>query len=318
MVVISVSAMSSWLYVIAFTTISAAYKPLSDSFLRAIPSPSDALDSQNGPLLAPLLIPRVPGTPGHTSVQYHIASYFERELPTWSISWQNSSSITPLSSTVEIPFANFIAKREPPWTKLGEANLLTLVAHYDSKYAPKGFVGATDSAVPVAILMWVAKVVDEHVSRMYREMSELGEGGTVAMDMGIQILFLDGEEAFEKWSDTDSLYGARYVYKNISFKGVMANIQIQSSRQTMVHPTQPHHLQILQISHPTLPNLPLPPPRPPRCPLPNHPLLLPHHPLGLQGPLHRRIPPPLPTTSRVLVRLPLSARRQYDDGVWCC
>jgi len=70
-------------------------------------------------------------------------------------------------------------------------------------------VGATDSAVPVAIIMWVAKVVDQYVSRMYKEMSELGEGGTVAMDMGIQILFLDGEEAFDKWSDTDSLYGAR-------------------------------------------------------------------------------------------------------------
>jgi glutaminyl-peptide cyclotransferase len=203
----------SWyIVVLTFTTITTAYKPLSDSFLRAIPPPDHALNPQNGTLLAPLLIPRVPGTPGHKTVQHHIASYFARELPAWDISWQNSSSTTPLSSTVAIPFANFIAKREPPWTKPGEANLLTLVAHYDSKYAPEGFVGATDSAVPVAMLMWVAKVVDGYVSRMYKEMSELGEGGTVAMDMGIQILFLDGEEAFEKWSDTDSLYGARYVY----------------------------------------------------------------------------------------------------------
>lgn len=27
----------------------------------------------------------------------------------------------------------------------------------------------------------------------------------------IQILFFDGEEAFHDWSDTDSIYGARYV-----------------------------------------------------------------------------------------------------------
>jgi glutaminyl-peptide cyclotransferase len=31
----------------------------------------------------------------------------------------------------------------------------------------------------------------------------------VEMDMGIQILLLDGEEAFQSWTDTDSLYGAR-------------------------------------------------------------------------------------------------------------
>jgi len=202
-------AISLCLFVLSYTTIVVAYKPLSDSFLSAIPSPDHALDPFNGTLLTPLLIPRVPGTPGQTTAQNHIASFFRNELPLWNISWQNSSATTPLSGAVKIPFANLIVKREPPWTRPGEANLLTLVAHYDSKYAPKGFVGATDSAVPVAIIMWVAKVVDQYVSRMYKEMSELGEGGTVAMDMGIQILFLDGEEAFDKWSDTDSLYGAR-------------------------------------------------------------------------------------------------------------
>ena len=95
--------------------------------------------------------------------------------------------------------------------KPGQSNLLTLVAHYDSKISPKGFIGATDSAAPCAMLMWIAKVVDQHVQRMYDEMQALEEGGTVEMDMGIQILLLDGEEAFQSWTDTDSLYGARYV-----------------------------------------------------------------------------------------------------------
>ena len=45
--------------------------------------------------------------------------------------------------------------------------------------------------------------------RMYDEMQELQEGGKVEMDMGIQILLLDGEEAFQSWTDTDSTYGAR-------------------------------------------------------------------------------------------------------------
>lgn len=200
-----------WLSVLSLLSLGTAYKELSDSFLRAIPSPGYDIDPRNGSLLAPLLIPRVPGTPGQTVAQQHLFNFFRSELPKWDISWQNSTSTTPVSGHIQIPFANLIVKREPPWVKPGQANLLTLVAHYDSKYMPKGFVGATDSAAPCAMLMHVAKVVDTYVSQMYDEMAELGEGGSVEMDMGVQILFLDGEEAFEKWSDTDSLYGSRYA-----------------------------------------------------------------------------------------------------------
>lgn len=186
-----------------------AYKPLSDSFLRAIPSPGSDIDARNGPLLAPILIPRVPGTPGQGIAQEHFVNYFQTELPNWQLEWQNSTSSTPISGGTELPFANLIFKREPPWVKPGQANMLTLVAHYDSKYQPEGFIGATDSAAPCAMMMFVAKVIDGYVQRMYDEMQELEEGGTVEMDMGVQIIFLDGEEAFEKWTDVDSLYGSR-------------------------------------------------------------------------------------------------------------
>jgi glutaminyl-peptide cyclotransferase len=188
-----------------------AYKPLSDSFLRAIPSPGQDIDPRDGSLLAPILVPRVPGTPGQTTAQHHFVNYFQSQLPKWSVEWQNSTARTPVSGGTELPFANLIFKREPPWVKPGQSNFLTLVAHYDSKYQPAGFIGATDSAAPCAMMMFVAKVIDGYVQRMYDEMQELEEGGTVEMDMGVQILFLDGEEAFEKWTDEDSLYGARYV-----------------------------------------------------------------------------------------------------------
>ncbi|KAI4948158.1 hypothetical protein J4E91_006152 [Alternaria rosae] len=111
-------------------TPTTAYKPLSDSFLRALPSPNNTLDAKDGALLSPLLIPRVPGTPGQTLAQQHLFSYFTKELPTWNLTWQNSTSVTPTSST-PLPFANLIARREPPWVAPGQSNLLTLVAHYD-------------------------------------------------------------------------------------------------------------------------------------------------------------------------------------------
>ncbi|CAI6340524.1 unnamed protein product [Periconia digitata] len=190
-----------------------AYTPLSESFLRAIPSPGNAFDidqASNGSLLAPLLIPRVPGTPGQKAAQAHLYNYFQTALPLWNVTWQNSTSTTPATGTQQIPFANLIVRREPPWAQPGGTNFLTLVAHYDSKRAPEGFIGATDSAAPCAMLMWAAAVLDKYLTQMYTEMSALGEGGDdLAMDMGIQLLFLDGEEAFMHWTDTDSLYGAR-------------------------------------------------------------------------------------------------------------
>ena len=187
-----------------------AYKPLSDTFLRAIPSPDYGdFDIKSGSILAPILIPRVPGTPGQKQVQHHISSYFRDQLPKWTLEWQNSTAKTPISGNVELPFANMIFKRVPPWVKPGQSNLLTLVAHYDSKFMPEGFVGAIDSAAPCAMLMFVAKSIDKYVSQMHDEMAAMGEGGTVEMDMGVQVIFLDGEEAFDKWTDTDSLYGSR-------------------------------------------------------------------------------------------------------------
>lgn len=188
----------------------AAYKPLSDSFLRAIPNPGADFDIDTGALLAPILIPRVPNSEGSQKVQAHFVDFFQRELPKWEIEWHNSTARTPATGTQDVPFRNIIFKREPPWTKTGQANLLTLVAHFDSKMTPEGFIGATDSAVPCAVLMHVARTLDQYLTQMHDEMVELGElGGSVEMDMGVQILLLDGEEAFVSWTDTDSLYGAR-------------------------------------------------------------------------------------------------------------
>ncbi|RKU41226.1 hypothetical protein DL546_000350 [Coniochaeta pulveracea] len=187
-----------------------AYKPLSDSFLKLIPDAGADLDINNDKgLLAPILIPRVSGTQGALKTQEHFVNFFKKELPKWTIEWHNSTSKTPVSGNKEVPFANLIFKREPPWVKPGQSNLLTLVAHYDSKYTPEGFIGATDSAAPCAMLMHVARSIDKYVTQMHDEMADLGEGGTVAMDMGVQILLLDGEEAFVRWTDEDSLYGSR-------------------------------------------------------------------------------------------------------------
>ncbi|KAH7370472.1 glutaminyl-peptide cyclotransferase [Rhexocercosporidium sp. MPI-PUGE-AT-0058] len=181
-----------------------AYMSLSDDFLRNISSSGPDFEPDNGALLSPILIPRVPGTPGHTSVQHHFVNYFSTQLPKWNLQWYNST--VSITKGVEVQISSLVFSREPPWTKTGQANFLTLAAHYDSKSMPAGHVGATN-AVPCAILMHVAHSIDGYMTQMHDEMDALGEGGTIAMDMGIQLVFLDGSESLN--GAETSLYGSR-------------------------------------------------------------------------------------------------------------
>lgn len=138
------------------------------------------------------------------------------------------------------------------------------------------------------MLMWVAKVVDGYVQRMYDEMAALGEGGTVDMDMGIQILFLDGEEAFHTWTDTDSLYGARYVLTTLRVAEIRKLICEQESCDPMGGCKESAVKQILPVSDASIANKSVHASRPPRLRLPNRPFLLPYYTLGIQTPLDRR------------------------------
>jgi glutaminyl-peptide cyclotransferase len=187
---------------------SVAYETLTDKTLQSLPSPNDDYDIKDGPLLAPILRTRVPGTPGSLAVLQHFVDFFTDNLPDWEITYHNTTGKTPATGYEEVPFRNLIVSRDPPWAKPGDVSRLTLVAHYDSKLTPEGFIGATDSAAPCAMLMHIARSLDKPLTRKWEAMQKRGEYG-LDQDMGIQILFLDGEEAFVNWTEDDSIYGAR-------------------------------------------------------------------------------------------------------------
>lgn len=185
-----------------------AYTILSEDSLHSLPSPGADFDIHNGKILAPILVPRVPGTPGSLAVLDHLTRFFSENLPEWKLSFQNSTSTTPTSDGREIPFRNLIATRDPPWTtRDGEVGRLALVAHYDSLSRPEGFIGATDSAAPCAMLLHAARSLDSALTKKWASMTR--SGSDLEESKGVQILLLDGEEAFQSWTDTDSLYGAR-------------------------------------------------------------------------------------------------------------
>lgn len=143
----------------------------------------EALDPFDGRLLEPLLVPRTPGSDSSRKVRNFIGDHF-KDLG-WAVEYENFTADTPVG---KVEMSNVVVRNPSPMSK---GTKYTLAAHYDSKVEPEGFIGAIDSAVPVALLMWVAEVLQDH-------------------DLDVDFVFFDGEEAYEQWSHDDSIYGAKY------------------------------------------------------------------------------------------------------------
>ncbi|EPS42098.1 hypothetical protein H072_3920 [Dactylellina haptotyla CBS 200.50] len=208
----SLTLACSLLAAFSFVTSVSAWNKLSDAGLKKIPSPGDTLNPDLGKLLKPLLIPRVVNTEGSRKALQHFTNFFT-DLK-WSLNYDNFSMPTALSSD-PVPFSNFWATLDPPWkqgeNQEGEIGRLVLVAHYDSKIEPAGFIGATDSAAPCAMIMHIAKSIDKAMRRKWEKMQKDGDEFEMADEQGLMVLLLDGEEAFKWWTSTDSIYGARHL-----------------------------------------------------------------------------------------------------------
>ena len=113
----------------------------------------------------------------------------------WHVEEDAFSDNTPLGTKA---FRNLIATLNPQACKR-----LVFACHYDSKlFANAKFLGATDSAVPCAMMTTIASELDPMLkSQLIRDSS-----GTT-----LQFIFFDGEEAFVSWTATDSLYGSRHL-----------------------------------------------------------------------------------------------------------
>lgn len=150
--------------------------------------------------LRPILIERLPGTPGSFAVQQHITSTLSSLSAGWNIDLNSFQSPTPRG---RVTFTNIIATLDPEAPRR-----LLLACHYDSKFLPsdpraphKVFLGASDSAVPCAMILELATLLDAQLQAFKQQKSALT----------LELVFFDGEESFEEWTDTDSLYGSRHL-----------------------------------------------------------------------------------------------------------
>jgi glutaminyl-peptide cyclotransferase len=124
----------------------------------------------------------------------------------WRVSEQAFSDTTPRGS---VRFVNLIARfnRASP-SKSGP--LFLLCSHYDTKlFDNVRFVGANDGGSSTGLLLEMARVLASNPDLATK----------------IELVFLDGEEAYEQFSARDGLYGSRYFARQLIQEGAVQEIR---------------------------------------------------------------------------------------------
>ncbi|KAL1689172.1 hypothetical protein GGG16DRAFT_93880 [Schizophyllum commune] len=149
-----------------------------------------------------ILIPRVVDTEGNTQVRKYIVDTMK--ALNWEVEEDEFDDDTPMGRK---HFTNVIATKDPK-----AARRVVVAAHFDSKYFESGeFLGATDSAAPCAMMLDLAETLNPMLDARAARFDNGEEDDDDVADTTLQLIFFDGEEAFVRWTDTDSIYGARHL-----------------------------------------------------------------------------------------------------------
>jgi glutaminyl-peptide cyclotransferase len=131
-----------------------------------------------------------PRTPQSEAIEKSRA-YIKQELNSsgWRVTEQPFTDETPRG---QVRFVNLIAR----FGTIGKtSDLFLLCSHYDTKvFDTFRFVGANDGGSSTGLLLELARVLAQQ--------PRLAEK--------IELVFFDGEEAFENFSNTDGIYGSRH------------------------------------------------------------------------------------------------------------
>jgi glutaminyl-peptide cyclotransferase len=143
------------------------------------------------------------GSPGHIKAEEFIKSHFAPEIAKGNFETDSFSASTPAGL---LPMRNYIVRY--PGKKDG---VIVLVSHYETNYPLRdiNFVGANDGASTTALLIEIGNYLRAHPPEGY----------------SIWLVFDDGEEAIQSWSERDSLYGTRHLAAKWSANGTISKIK---------------------------------------------------------------------------------------------
>lgn len=141
--------------------------------------------------------PRPSGSAANASLRDFLSD--ELEALGLSVTREPFTAATPAG---DIDFENVYTDLAPatpgaPW--------ILLCTHFDTKRLPGNFVGANDGGSGTAVLLELARA-------LVRD--------TRPRELGIRILFIDGEEAINvDWEGDDNTYGSRYHARQLMSQG---------------------------------------------------------------------------------------------------
>jgi glutaminyl-peptide cyclotransferase len=143
--------------------------------------------------------PRWPTSPGHTKAEAYLRTHFQHD----NLEEDTFTADTPIGP---VALRNFIVKF--PGKKPG---IIVLGTHYETNYPLRniGFVGANDGGSTTGLLMAIADTLRGKPNDGY----------------SIWLVFFDGEEAFQSWSQSDSTYGSRHLAAKWGRDGTLGKIK---------------------------------------------------------------------------------------------
>jgi glutaminyl-peptide cyclotransferase len=143
--------------------------------------------------------PRWPTNPGHLKAEQFLRDHFKHDQLEEDVFTAN----TPIGP---VAMRNFIVRF--PGKKNG---VIVLATHYETNYPLRdiNFVGANDGGSTTGLLLAIADQLR----------------GKTLDGYSVWLVFDDGEEAIQSWSDYDSTYGTRHLAAKWGKDGTLARIK---------------------------------------------------------------------------------------------
>ena len=143
--------------------------------------------------------PRYMGSENHKKLERYIVDHLKGDQV-------EDDAFTADTVEGKFPVRNIIAKFSG--TKDG---IIVIIGHYDTVYPLRnaGFVGANDGGSSTAILLEFAN-----------QLRKKKRGG-----YSVWLVWTDGEEAVRRWTNTDSVYGARHLAEKWEKDGTLKKIK---------------------------------------------------------------------------------------------
>lgn len=143
--------------------------------------------------------PRWPTGPGHVKAEAFIRNHFKQD----QLEEDTFTANTPIGP---VALHNFIVRF--PGKKDG---IIVLGTHYETNYPLRNinFVGANDGAATTGLLMAIADQLR----------------GKKLDGYSVWLVFFDGEEALQRWSESDSTFGSRHLAAKWGGDGTLGKIK---------------------------------------------------------------------------------------------